>query len=372
VSARETRVAVVGGGISGLLAARVLGRHGYECTVVESRAEPTEGGAGLMVWSSALRVLSAQGVEGLEEAGTPVRESILRDHKGRPLLRMPLSLRREGRPRAMPRKVLMKLLLRKVDCPVVHATCVGISDSESEALLRMDDGTELHADHVLVAAGMRTTLRDGARPRHCGRISWRGLVPYHHDLLSGGTSIETLAPGCRIGMFPAGPGMLYWFVQQNWAGGPPPAWSAEAFRDWPAPIPEVLAATDPESVVFTPIDELLPQPPWQQGRVLLIGDAAHGMAPDLGRGACTAIVNLGALDRALARHGSFEDAAREYVRQRRFPSRLIQHASRMAGVVRQLRRPWMAAMRNLLWRFFPPLWLVRRLVTPVVAARLRD
>jgi 2-polyprenyl-6-methoxyphenol hydroxylase-like FAD-dependent oxidoreductase len=47
--------------------------------------------------------------------------------------------------------------------------------------------------------------------------------------------------------------------------------------------------TDPEQVVYRPVDNIIMPAPWHRGRTLLIGDAAHGTSPHAGQGAAQAI-----------------------------------------------------------------------------------
>jgi 2-polyprenyl-6-methoxyphenol hydroxylase-like FAD-dependent oxidoreductase len=47
--------------------------------------------------------------------------------------------------------------------------------------------------------------------------------------------------------------------------------------------------TDPEQVVYRPLEAVFVSEPWYQGRILLIGDAAHASTPHLGQGAAQAI-----------------------------------------------------------------------------------
>lgn len=371
-------IAVLGGGIAGLLAAHVLQRHRMACSLIEPRTDLISGGAGLVLWPAALRALVELGFVEMRSLGVPIRESILRDARGRTLIRIPLGTKLDSLPRAMPRSLLMQQLARDLPCERVVRAGVAIHRRGGKRLVVLDDGTELAVDGAIVATGMRGDLRQsiapGAEARYCGRNSWRGLCTWDDARLASGTAIETLGRGCRVGLFPVGPRLVYWFVQSNQPQRAEPLQNpsvalAARLVDWPDPIPILIAATPDAAIVETPILEMLPAPRWHSGEVLLVGDAAHGMAPDLGRGACTAIVNLLDLHRQLARHRTFPAAAAAFVRRCRWRTRLVQHVSRIAGEVRQVENPWLHHLRNAVWRFAPPLWLLRRVVAPWMARR---
>jgi 2-polyprenyl-6-methoxyphenol hydroxylase-like FAD-dependent oxidoreductase len=371
-------IAVLGGGIAGLIAARVLRRHRMACSLIEPRTDLVTGGAGLMLWPAALRALVELGFGEVRGLGVPIRESILRDTRGRTLLRIPLGTKLASLPRAMPRSLLVQQLARDLPCEWSVRAGVAIHRQRGKQYIVLDDRTTLAVDGAIVATGMRGDLRQsiapGAEARYCGRNSWRGLCAWDDARLASGVAVETLGRGCRVGLFPVAPGLVYWFVQCNQPERAQPLQNpstalAARLADWPDPIPSVVAGTPDGAIVETPILEMLPAPRWHSDEVLLIGDAAHGMAPDLGRGACTAIVNLLDLDRQLARHGTFRVAAAAFARRRRWRTRLVQHASRIAGEVRQLENPWLRHLRNTVWRYAPPLWLLRSVVAPLMARR---
>ncbi|HKI04328.1 MAG TPA: FAD-dependent monooxygenase, partial [Thermoanaerobaculia bacterium] len=77
------------------------------------------------------------------------------------------------------------------------------------------------------------------------------------------------------------------------------AWLLRTFGNWHAPIGDLIAATPEDAVVRTDILHRRPIRRWGEGRVTLLGDAAHPMTPNLGQGACLAIEDAAVLAHCL-------------------------------------------------------------------------
>ncbi len=71
----------------------------------------------------------------------------------------------------------------------------------------------------------------------------------------------------------------------------------ERFGSWHDPIPALLEAADPDAVLRLDIYELPPLRSYAKGNVVLVGDAAHAMTPDLGQGGCQALEDAVVLGR---------------------------------------------------------------------------
>ncbi|MFC7648742.1 FAD-dependent monooxygenase [Streptosporangium lutulentum] len=92
----------------------------------------------------------------------------------------------------------------------------------------------------------------------------------------------------------AGRGLAYCYatdaVPAGGGGGDQRAELLRLFGDWHAPIPALLASASPENVLRNDVHHLAtPLPAMHRGKVVLLGDAAHAMTPNMGQGACQAI-----------------------------------------------------------------------------------
>jgi 2-polyprenyl-6-methoxyphenol hydroxylase-like FAD-dependent oxidoreductase len=88
---------------------------------------------------------------------------------------------------------------------------------------------------------------------------------------------------------------------------------------------------DPTQVVYRPLEVLLMPPPWNKGRVLLIGDAAHATTPHLGNGASQAVEDAIVLAELVARDLPLDDMFAEFMKRRYERCKFIWESSVMVG-----------------------------------------
>lgn len=171
------RAIVIGGSISGLYAALMLQRHGWQVDVFErTPGELASRGAGIVAQPELTTALAAAGVVGMGAVGVSVATRILLDRDGRTLLRI-----------SCPQTVtswqhIHRLLRNSLSNANYHAgyELAGIDLAADRPKAFFVGGTSIDADLIIGADGIRSTVRRQLFPRariaYAGYVAWRSLV----------------------------------------------------------------------------------------------------------------------------------------------------------------------------------------------------
>ncbi|MET9215873.1 MULTISPECIES: FAD-dependent oxidoreductase [unclassified Nocardia] len=344
---------VVGGGIGGLATALALTRRGWSVEVLERTPELTEVGSGISLWSNALRALDALGV------GSPVRAQAVedvsagvRDARGRRLARTDVATLRErfGAPVVVHRAALLEILRAALPDDVVR-TGIAVSSADPDGSVTHSAGVST-ADLVVGADGLHSVVRRAVcgevRARYAGYTAWRAVVELPEKLTEFG---ETWGRGARFGMAPLADGRVYCFAVYNAPEHAPGTFAEvrDRFAGWHHPIPALLAAADPNTVLHNDIYDIPALPSFTAGRIALLGDAAHAMTPNLGQGGCQALEDAV----VLARLAAEPDGLARYDRERRPRTRMIATRSARIGTIGQLSAAPLVAVRDNVLRLVP-------------------
>lgn len=334
---------VVGAGISGVITARMLVRAGYTVRLLERESALRVGGAGLTLWpnaASALRDLDLGDV--LEECGHVITSAATLRTDGNVIAHAPLDLiqKRYGPLVSVHRGELLGCLMKKSGVSIEYGAAV----TWERDGLRLD-GDRLQAELIVGADGIGSVVRKAVcsdvAPRPAGYGAWRGIASTGSKPPKGAS--ETFGRGSRFGLVPMSRERTYWFAVLE--DGQEEVDLESVFGDWHDPIAAVLAATPPGDRSYLPLADLPPLRRWHRAQIVLVGDAAHAMTPNMGQGAAQAILDVSSLAHALAAR-PLSKALRYYERFRKPTAERIVRQSRMLGRIAQLSNPLGARFRD--------------------------
>jgi salicylate hydroxylase len=339
------RISIAGGGVGGMAAAIVLQANGHDVAIFEQAPEFGRIGADVNLTPNAVHALDGLG----DGVGTRLRETAARPEfrisrmwdTGEETSRLPMSAAAEAKYGAPQLTIHRADLLSALEEALAPRTIrfkvrvTGATGGDGGAQLDFADGTSDAADAVIGADGIhspvRTSIFGPDAPKFTGLVSWRAVVP--RDRLEGLANLDSFTKWWgpeadrQIVTFPLTRGEeIFVFAttpQQDWReeGWTLPgdiAGLRDAYADFHPEARALLDACD--EVTRSALHVREPMARWSDGRVTLLGDAAHPMVPFMAQGACMAIEDAVLLARALrdadraavpAALTAYEDARRD-------------------------------------------------------------
>ncbi len=363
-------VAIAGGGIGGLAAAAALAHVGIESVVFEKETAMAPAGSAFLIGANALVALNEMGLaERFIAIGQARVTGELRTYRGRLLASVPETVLTAGLgfPNTnVERSDLRALLFEAAGAQRVRfgESVTGFEVRGGQVAVQTTSGERGQFAALIGAEGIgsvvRRSLLGPSRAKYVGYCAWQGVstLEIPNDK---GTSLEIWGLGRRTGYGYLGKGRWGWWgsaLAQE--GGTDPAEGraesiAARFNGWWGPSPALIRSTPPDKILRNDIRVRPPDRTWGRGAVTLLGDAAHLMTPDLGQGACQAIIDAAVLARTLrgVAPDGLQAALRRYEEIRRPQSAYIAKASARVGRHAHYRNPVAFAIRNALLRALP-------------------
>jgi salicylate hydroxylase len=334
-------IAIVGGGIGGLVAALALVRRGIDVDVYEQAPELRELGAGVQISANGTHVLHAVGLkEALENVQVlPAGKAIRLWNTGQSWKLFDLgmeSVDRYGYPYITIHRGdlhgVIAQALEQAKPGTIHLShkCVGISQSADHVELRFESGEPVKAKIVVGADGVHSVIRENlfgaSKPEFCGIIAWRGVLPMERVPASISRTIGTnwIGPGGHVVHYPLRGGSLLNIValqeRDDWKveGWNVAGTTDEVLNDLRGWHPDLHAVFRAVDVPYKWALALRPtMNAWSKGRCTLLGDACHPMVPFLAQGAVMALEDGIVLARAIEKYGAQPEALSHYEAVRR-------------------------------------------------------
>jgi 2-polyprenyl-6-methoxyphenol hydroxylase-like FAD-dependent oxidoreductase len=359
------RVGIVGGGIGGLTAAIALRRAGVDAVVFEESPEPRAVGAGLHLWSNAVRALRELDLGDIERIAVEIEREFIYKANGKLMIEWPVGeLGRElgAASIGLTRPGLLRFLLDRIDANALELgrRVERFTDDGERVVLSFADGEETAVDLLVGADGLLSTVRTQlwgtSRPRYAGYASWRTLVPAAHDDPGPPAVRQYWGRGGRVVCFPAGEEQMYVACLGNAPAGETNAAGATIqelrarFGSFAEPIPKLIDRSIEPAWIRMDIVDRKPIETWGRGRVTLLGDAAHPMTPNTSQGAGMAIEDAVVLARCLRDASASPEVLRAYERARAKRANSQIKTARFAGSLGRVENALLVRARDLFIR----------------------
>ena len=364
------KIAIVGYGTAGQAAAIFLARAGHAIDVYERSAELHPVGAGFLLQPTGLGVLEALG---LRDGALACGQRIERLYGTNPANRKVMDMRyADLAPElfglGMTRGALFALLHAQcADLVSIRTGCRIVATREDGRWL-IDDGDCEHGpyDLTIVADGSNSTLRAGSGlvvrdPLYPWGAMWCLLPadgwPHTAELRQRYAGTRTM-----LGVLPVGarpdhdPGKRWLTFYYSLPGNAVDAFDAAALaklqRDvaalWPELAERTRSLVDPVQLNRARYRDVVLRCSWR-GRCVFIGDAAHGMSPQLGQGVNMALLDAQALAASLGVHADIDVALADYARQRKSHVAIYRYLSRWLTPLFQSDLNLLAPLRDTLF-----------------------
>lgn len=353
---RNTRIAIIGGGMGGLTAAIALTRiAGVQVTVFEQSSRLGEVGAGVTVAPNAARVLERLGVlDRIRSVGAvPDGHGVYLDAMGRMVTDAAWEdTAKQYQNIGMYRPDLINALAEAVDPETIRLghRLTAVETVEEGVRVAFENGVDEVFDAVIGADGIHSVVRRAVDQHpeavYSGYIVYRGVVdasrlPEDWPMIS-----QVWMGNSRHFMcYPLQQRKLFNFVagipsdrplSGPWSGPAEVDELAAEFAgdDWDPRLRHFIGLID--KTFWWGLFDHEPLTNWSRGPITLLGDAAHTMLPHQGQGVNQAIEDSMALATFLAAADDVADipeAFRRYTSVRMQRTAILQNGSRRAGAM---------------------------------------
>ena len=355
-------IAIVGGGIAGLSFALGLHKRGIDCDVFEAVTDIKEIGVGITLLPHAMRELAELGLQdALEAVGIENLESVFYTQHGQYVYKEArgrhagYTLPEIGIHRGKLHRILFDATVSRLGADKVHTgmRCSAFSQNDNGVEIEFSNAhtqtsLKVQAQIAVACDGVNSVVRAQMHPQDAlcfaGINTWRG-VTVHPPILTGKSylRIGTVEVGKMV-IYPIidnvdgkGNQLINWVAElqkpnaamNDWNRPGDPAVCAEIFKDWTFDflnVPELILKAD--KVFEYPMVDKNALPFWTQGRVTLMGDAAHPMYPRGSNGSAQALIDARTLADQLAQHTDPKEALKAYEVLRLTPTAKVVETNR--------------------------------------------
>jgi 2-polyprenyl-6-methoxyphenol hydroxylase-like FAD-dependent oxidoreductase len=313
------RIGIIGAGTTGAYLASLLSGQGVQITLFEKAPYPRTDGCGILLVQAGMEALHQGNPEickTIIHAGSPVKLFEFRNLRGDVFSSEAVTYAENELPGMLVhRKPILEAILDTVppDCLHYGAELESVTQHSCGVTAHFKDGYEWEGDLLIGADGIVSKVRNvvvpGVNLCYLGDLVWRGVVDDQTFCPDGAFLVYARGRGIYANFFDIGNGRTHWgfFIEKQQLGiekgallpqdeGIP----SQELAKLPDDARTIIESTLPEAIVSRYSYDIDPLPQLYNGRVLLIGDAAHAKSPSRARGMTSGFEDALTLSRLLA------------------------------------------------------------------------
>ena len=325
---------IIGAGIGGLTTAIALAQKGIQVKIYERASEIKEVGAGVWIAPNGMKIFNKLGIaQEIATAGKKLKRISVVDLNYKPISLIDgdeIEAKYQFATIAIHRATLQKILASKVNDEHIclNKEFKGYEQNENSVTVFFEDGSSEVADFLICADGLKSKARNQLlgpqNLRDSGQTCWRFATAFDLPSNEEDNMYEVWAnsTGLRVGYSKIDEKRVYVYITNaKTRANSEKAANAkkhllEMCKPFSKTVNDLIESVEENEIIQTDLFDFKPIQKWTDGRVALIGDAAHATTPNLGQGACQAIEDAWVLAEELSTNNNIETSLLTFQKRR--------------------------------------------------------
>jgi salicylate hydroxylase len=331
----NSKIGIIGAGTSGAYLASLLIQEGFQVNLFEKAPVVRTDGCGILIVQSGMKALhqgNPQISQKIIESGNPVKLFEFRNLKGGFINSESVTYTEDELPGMLVhRKVILEAILDTLPPGTIKfdAQLSSISQTDSSAIAHFKDGSHWEGDLIVGADGILSKVRQSVVPNvelfYLGDLVWRGIVADDRFCPEGNFFVYARGRGIYANFFHIDATHTHWgfFVEREQTDAEKGLLQpidttipAQELAKLPEDARKVIESTPSENIICRYSYDIDPLPQLYDGRVILIGDAAHAKSSTRARGMTSGWEDGLALMGYLTSTASISEALEKYQTER--------------------------------------------------------